>query len=65
MREEIFKSVVVTERKQLDEKDMGEIQGLPDALRERIVSRPPEGCFQVFNIYYDPDTEEYVFQREG
>ena len=62
--EEIFTSVVTEDRKEAVDTELKHIVGLGDALRERIVSRPPEGCKQVFNFYYDPVSEQYVIVRE-
>lgn len=39
------------------------VAGLDDALAERILSRPPALSKQVFNIYWNPVTEEYVVIR--
>jgi len=38
------------------------VAGLDNALAERIVSRPTSGKKQVFNIVWDPESEELVFE---
>ena len=44
------------------QQDIAQVAGLPAVLAERIVSRPPAGFRQVFNIYWDPNDEEFVIE---
>lgn len=60
-----FEPVVVTEPQRADAHNLNEVQGLRDALEERIVSRPPPGMRQIFNWYFDPDAERFVIVIEG
>ena len=41
---------------------IGMVSGLDDSLAERIVSRPTTGQRQVFNIAWDPITEELIIE---
>lgn len=62
---DIFESVKeVTAGQKVGGHPLAGALSLQEAIRERIVSRPPEGCKQVFNIYYDPVSEQYVIVRE-
>jgi len=44
------------------QEDLSQVAGLPACLAERVVSRPPTGMRQVFNVYWDPDAEELVWE---
>lgn len=55
-----FAPVVVTEKQEPGAHHFSDVQGLRDALTERIVSRPPSGMSQIHNFYYDPTAERFV-----
>lgn len=46
----------------IDQYSIPMVAGLDNALAERIVSRPTTGKKQVFNIVWDPDNEELIFE---
>lgn len=48
--------------KYMDQYSIPMVAGLDNALAERIVSRPTTGKKQVFNIIWDPDEEELIFE---
>lgn len=60
-----FEPIVLTEAQRADQLNLSGVQGLRDALTERIVSRPPAGMRQIFNWYYDPTAERFVIVIEG
>lgn len=41
-----------------------EVKTLLENQEKQIKSNPPQGKKKVTNIYWDPDTEELVFDRE-
>ena len=55
-----FAPVVVTEKQEPGAHHFSDVQGLREALTERIVSRPPSGMSQIHNFYYDPTAERFV-----
>jgi hypothetical protein len=40
------------------------IAGLVEELATKVVSNPPPGKCKITNIYYDPDIDKYVIERE-
>ena len=44
------------------QEDLPMVAGLDDALAERIVSRPATGHRQIYNITWDPDSEELIIE---
>ena len=62
---EQFAPIVLTERQEPGALNLNDVQGLRDALKERVVSRPPAGSRQIFNFYYNPTTERFVIVIEG
>jgi hypothetical protein len=58
-----FTSVQDSSRKKyLGQIDVEEVAGLDNLLAERVVSRPASGERQVFNITWNPDTEELIIE---